>query len=550
MMKRSTFQRVISFAILLPVIAGFVLGLAAYAADKAPAKSSSAAAKDSLLFPKDKYTEETITVKTASGETKKVVVHNYQHLQYVTKPVDVKYESLDVTVPVSIDGKAIDVSNAPILFIVGVGGYMSSPNIRDASTMQGGPSGMMGGPPGQGGPDAQGGPGGPDAQGGSGGDTQGAPGGQGGPGGQFSGAPGTMGGPPGGPGAGNNDALAEGYVIVNPGVRGRDNQFKDGTYYGKAPAAIVDLKAAVRYIRHNKGILPGNDDWIISTGCSAGGGLSSLLGASGNSPLYEPYLKEIGAADEKDNIFAADCHSPVTDLGHADMTYEWAFGKSKMRSGLADQTLSAQLIELFKKYEASLQVQGKNGFGPVNGDNLDAYMTKEYLIPEANKYLLSLTEDKRKAYLDKNASWLKWDGKTASFTYADLAANHISRGKGLPAIDGFTMKSPEPILFGDKTNNARNFTAFSIQHNTGNPNATVDPELQTVVNMMNPMYFTGLMNPDVALHWRLRHGVLETDTAPTSAVNLALSLEKMRRDDDTVLYWDAGHCQDSILTAS
>ena len=57
----------------------------------------------------------------------------------------------------------------------------------------------------------------------------------------------------GGPGgnrkvSGNADlALAAGYVVVSPGCRGRDNKAADGTWYGKAPAAIADLKAAVRY---------------------------------------------------------------------------------------------------------------------------------------------------------------------------------------------------------------------------------------------------------------------------------------------------------------
>ena len=83
---------------------------------------------------------------------------------------------------------------------------------------------------------------------------------------------------------GNADlALAAGYVVVSPGCRGRDNKAADGTWYGKAPAAIVDLKAAVRYIRHNQGVIPGNVNRIFSTGVSAGGALSALLGSSGNS---------------------------------------------------------------------------------------------------------------------------------------------------------------------------------------------------------------------------------------------------------------------------
>ena len=92
-----------------------------------------------------------------------------------------------------------------------------------------------------------------------------------------------------------------------------------------APACIVDLKAAVRYLRHNKNIIPGNVEKIISNGTSAGGALSALLGSTGNHPDYESYLKELGAADERDDIFAASCYCPITNLENADKAYEWEF---------------------------------------------------------------------------------------------------------------------------------------------------------------------------------------------------------------------------------
>lgn len=79
--------------------------------------------------------------------------------------------------------------------------------------------------------------------------------------------------------------------------------------------------------------MPGNADWIISTGASAGGALSALLGASVNNPLFDPYLKDIGAAEADDNIYASSCFSPITDLDHSDMSYEWMYGTTPARSG-------------------------------------------------------------------------------------------------------------------------------------------------------------------------------------------------------------------------
>lgn len=44
-------------------------------------------------------------------------------------------------------------------------------------------------------------------------------------------------------------ALQHGYVVAAPAIRGRVQQNNSGKYTGKAPACIVDYKAAVRYLR-------------------------------------------------------------------------------------------------------------------------------------------------------------------------------------------------------------------------------------------------------------------------------------------------------------
>ena len=451
-----------------------------------------------LLFPKDAFVEETKTVKTSSGD-RTVTVHAYKHVPYVANPVDKDYQSLDVTVPVMVDGKAVDASHAPILLKIGVGGYMSVRNAGGGSE-----GGRMGGPPGGRG---MGGPGGP---------------------GSIS---------------RNTDlALAAGYVVVSPGCRGRDNRAADGTYYGKAPAAIVDLKAAVRYIRHNTGIMPGNAEWIVTTGVSAGGALSALLGASGNSRLYDAYLEEIGAADASDAVFASADFCPIMDLDHADMAYEWMYGHVPARSGLVNQELSRRLKDAFGAHQASLNLRGKSGFGTLTADNYATYLLKTYLYPSANKYLKGLTEEQRAAYLSKNP-WLAWSDGGGTFTFADYLA-HVGRMKGLPAFDDFEMRQPEPSVFGNTITNARHFTDFSLRHASGNADARIDDGLRTVVNLMNPMYFIGQDNPGLAGHWWIRMGTSDNHTSLTVVGNLAASLENRNKDVNAWLYWDAGHGAD------
>ena len=429
-------------------------------------------ANNALLFPKDNYTIETKTVKTSAGD-KKVTYYSYLHITYVAKPVDKDYQSMNISVPVEIDGKAIDAKNAPIFFDIAVGGYMSVRNNNSSVVAAGG-------------------------RGGGAGNAS-----------SVSGRP--------------DLALAAGFVIVSPGCRGRDNKAADGTYYGKAPAAIVDLKAAVCYIRYNKGVIPGNTDRIISVGCSAGGALSALLGASGNSSLYDSYLKEIGAADVPDNIWASACYSPITDLEHADGAYEWNYGTIPVKSVLVDQKLSEQLKASFAEYQESLMLKGKNGFGIITAENYDRYLLQYFLIPSANKFLNGLTDDKRKEYLTSNP-WISWSANGAVFSFPDYV-NHVGRMKALPAFDDLNNAQPEPDLFGNKTIKSRHFTNFSLQQSTGNMNAQIDSEVQTLVNMMNPMYFIGLKNSGCAVKWWLRNGTKDNDTSQPIMVNLATSLE-------------------------
>lgn len=447
--------------------------------------------KDPLVFPKDDFTVENKIVKTSSGE-KHVTYLVYRHIPYVANPVDKDYQSLDVLVPVKIDGKTADASNAPIFFEIGVGGYMSVKNAGNNT------------------------------------------------GGQVDGRR--------GPSDNSNIssrselALAAGFIIVSPGCRGRDNRASDGAWYGKAPAAIVDLKAAVRYIRHNRGVLPGNTDHIVSVGCSAGGALSALLGASGNSLLYVPYLREIGAAVAADHIFGSACYSPITDLEHADGAYEWMFGTIPTRSGMVDQELSKQLKESFAAYQNSSNIKGKNGFGILSADNYDEYLLQHFLIPSANKYLGNLSHTARKAYLAEN-SWITSSEEGAAFSFSDYV-RHIGRMKDLPAFDDFNMRQPEPDLFGNKTIAARHFTNFSLRQSTGDQHAEIDSDLKTLVNMMNAMYFIGQNNRDCADKWWLRNGTSDNHTSQTVMVNLATSLENMDKEVNARVFWDGGHCAD------
>lgn len=149
--------------------------------------------------------------------------------------------------------------------------------------------------------------------------------------------------------------LQAGFVYVVAGMRGRDNGYDANgalTYSGGAPWGVTDLKAAIRYTRYNADVLPGNADSVFVFGMSGGGAQSSVIGASGDSALYTPYLESIGAAMTaadgqalSDAVTGVMAWCPITSLDEADEAYEWNMGQYSTSGTRADGTFTAALSD-------------------------------------------------------------------------------------------------------------------------------------------------------------------------------------------------------------
>lgn len=130
-----------------------------------------------------------------------------------------------------------------------------------------------------------------------------------------------------------------GCVYVYAGFRGRSAGYdtasgSDELFPGGSPWPVVDLKAAVRYLRYNASLLPCDASRVFVFGFGGGGGASAVLGASGDSELFEPYLTSIGAithdaegATVSDAIAGSASWCPVTSFDTADAAYEWCQGQ-------------------------------------------------------------------------------------------------------------------------------------------------------------------------------------------------------------------------------
>lgn len=496
------------------------------------ATASASSPTGALAFDASTYTEQTTTITTDAGD-QEVAYRFFGPITYVENPVDEEYQSLVISVPTSINGSKVDTANAPIVFVNSVGGYMAA-SVASATTVNGG-GGAMGGPGGA--------PGGamPSGEAPSGA----AP--------DFSSSSESTASSDSSSGivnaeagsnamldsSGNNVSIAElslaaGYVVVEVGCRGRTLTNDAGEYYGVAPAAIVDLKAALRYLHYNSALLPGNTDRIVTTGTSAGGALSALMGASGNSPLYDSYLQELGAADASDAIFASGDWCPIIDLEHADMAYEWCWNSLSYSSDI-DTDISSTLKDGFTDYLASLKLTTA-AQGALNVDNYSDYLVETFLQPAATEYLAALSDSDRETYLSEN-SFITWSNNSATFSWEDFLSHIGSRSKAAPAFDAVDLSSGENNLFGLGTTEARHFTEFSAEQ----AGETVAEDIPEKLNLMNPMYHLAQNNTDRAQHWWIRVGTADTDTSLSIVGNLAAKLNNLGADVNAKMYWDSGH---------
>ena len=354
-------------------------------------------------------------------------------------------------------------------------------------------------------------------------------------------------------------ALSRGYVVASPATRGRTNKASDGNFIGKAPAVIVDLQAATAYLHANDATMPGNAKRIITNGTSAGGAVSLLQGATGNTSDYQPYLQALGAATASTDVYASSAYAPITNLDAADMAYEWSyngitsFNKVTMGQGELPQAnvggapapmqRSVQRVNLtnddvaysdllkshFPDYVNNLQLRDRTGVIlklDKKGNGTFKQYVKSFIIDAANKAKSNGVDLSRYSFLilDKNTGLVKdidWDAYN-SFT---------SRSKAPGAFDSRANDSGENSLFGTSTSDTNHFTITAALHDT-TTNNDVYVENAKIVTMMNPMNYLGSPSATNAKYYRIRYGTADSNTSVaiplivgTRAQNLGYSVD-------------------------
>lgn len=288
--------------------------------------------------------------------------------------------------------------------------------------------------------------------------------------------------------------------------------------------------------------------------------MSSLLGSTGNHPDYENYLKTIGAAEERDNIFAASCYCHITNLDNADMAYEWEFnglndyhrtifhrdesGKDViiLQEGNMTETqirLSNELKVLFPKYLNSLNLKDDNG-NELTLDNDGNGTFKEFIKA---KVISSIDKELEQGTDLSEFDWIKIENKKVKSIDFTKYINFRRRQKVTPAFDSISMGTPENELFGTEYVKERHFTEFSKKH------SICDGELadKNQIKMMNPMYYIEDSKSDKAKYYRIRHGAIDRDTSLAISAMLSLKLENNGINVDFQYPWGKSHDGDYDL---
>ena len=286
--------------------------------------------------------------------------------------------------------------------------------------------------------------------------------------------------------------LEKGIIYAYAGCRGK---YSGGeTYSAGAPWAVTDLKSAIRFLRYNQKLIPGDMNKMYSFGMSGGGAQSCLMGVTGNNELFNDYLNENGAAMKnsegealKDNIKGSQCWCPITNLDIADAAYEWNIGQyysvDTRAEGTFTKLLRDDLTKEYVEYVNKIKLRDPNGnllqLTDVNSGTYYDYL-KSLIEESLNNFLSdttfpytpeehpspgpgpgprpgqisSITYNTTKEYIDSLNSDYKWvdydeSSNTATITNVGDFIKHCKNArKSVGAFDDLKRGQAENYVFG------------------------------------------------------------------------------------------------------
>ena len=351
----------------------------------------------------------------------------------------------------------------------------------------------------------------------------------------------------------------KGFIYLFAGCRGKD---------ASAPSAVTDLKSAIKYYRYlsAQGAVPGDTEHIYAFGHSGGGAQTAILGACGNSALYDDYLSALGAKTAyRDDIAGAMCWCPITNLDLGSEGYEWNMGLTRSGLSSTDQNISKALAAVYADYINALGLKH-----PATGETLTLSATDDgyYQSGSYYEYVMEVINDAVSRYNTYNHANVSAYSTTDASALSTFAKANKSATKGLGAFDNYTKSrtsagnqlfdpNGEFAHFDKRLAEIVGIYAPQYKSDFDADLTMVDQfgkDLDTRIAMYTPMYYLlsnntyypggGAGSSTVAPHWRIRTGIKQGDTSLCTEINLALALQAYGITDvDFETIWGQGHTQ-------
>lgn len=211
-----------------------------------------------------------------------------------------------------------------------------------------------------------------------------------------------------------------------------------------------------------------------------------MIGATGDSLLYNDYLESIGAVTNTSNaVLGSMCWCPITNLDHADEAYEWNMGQSRSNLGIDEQSYSDRLAKNYCGYINSIGFKNENGkileLEPSDDDSLGFYQKGSYYdyikkvienafekfiksnpfpyTPPSDRPFLSFASSTTYQDLNSYLEFLNKGYEQPWISYSEENGAKITdlsnfskvckkANKGIGAFDGVSKNTGENILFG------------------------------------------------------------------------------------------------------
>ena len=347
--------------------------------------------------------------------------------------------------------------------------------------------------------------------------------------------------------------LSAGCIYVYAGFRGRSAGYDSTTgsndlFPGGSPWPVVDLKAAVRYLRYNADALPCDTKRVFVFGFGAGGGLSATLGSSGDSALFEPYLAEIGAATHdasgatlSDAVSGSASWCPQTSFDMADAAYEWAQGQYATEGQRAEGTwtaaLSADLAAAYGAWVNEMDLRGSDDAQlTLDETEAGAYAMGSYAaallgsIDDAASYFVQNTTfpytytpqrlEEPSFPGDPNLSATRASEAAAS---AQPSAPAVDDGAGEPADTGATDEPTGADATADATPEGEKDAAASADAAAAEPVAAPLAGVEQVQSTIydSPQNYFAALNADALwINYSLQHQTVSVSSLRDFSVHL------------------------------